>query len=47
MIGLAIDGITSFSVTPLRFISVLGMLVCLLSIGMIAWVTYGARWSCR
>jgi polyisoprenyl-phosphate glycosyltransferase len=42
MLGLAIDGITSFSVTPLRFISVLGMLVCLLSIGMIAWVAYGA-----
>lgn len=41
MLGLAIDGITSFSVTPLRLISTLGFLVCLLSLAMVAWVIYG------
>jgi glycosyltransferase involved in cell wall biosynthesis len=41
MLGLAFDGITSFSVMPLRFIAALGFLVCLLSIGMIGWVLYG------
>ena len=41
MLGLAIDGITSFSVTPLRLISTLGFLVCLLSLSMVAWVIYG------
>ncbi|OGR02795.1 MAG: glycosyltransferase [Deltaproteobacteria bacterium RIFOXYD12_FULL_53_23] len=41
MLGLAIDGITSFSVTPLRLISALGFLFCLLSIAMVAWVIYG------
>jgi len=41
MLGLAIDGITSFSVMPLRLISALGFMVCLLSIAMVCWVTYG------
>lgn len=41
MLGLAVDGITSFSVTPLRLISSLGFMVCLLSISMVAWVIYG------
>lgn len=41
MLGLALDGITSFSVMPLRLISALGFLVCLLSIAMVVWVTYG------
>ena len=40
MLALAIDGITSFSVMPLRFIATLGLLVCLLSIIMIGWVLY-------
>jgi len=40
MLALAIDGITSFSVMPLRFIAALGLLVCLLSIAMIGWVLY-------
>ncbi|MFO1430624.1 MAG: glycosyltransferase family 2 protein [Candidatus Competibacteraceae bacterium] len=40
MLALAIDGITSFSVMPLRFIAVLGLLVCLLSIAMIGWALY-------
>jgi glycosyltransferase involved in cell wall biosynthesis len=41
MLGLALDGITSFSVTPLRLISALGFMVCLLSLCMVAWVIYG------
>jgi len=40
MLALAIDGITSFSVMPLRFIAALGLLVCLLSIAIIGWVLY-------
>ena len=42
MLGLAIDGITSFSVVPLRLVTALGFIVCLLSAVMIAWVAYGA-----
>ncbi|MEO8026052.1 MAG: glycosyltransferase family 2 protein [Bryobacteraceae bacterium] len=42
MLALALDGITSFSVTPLRFIAALGFLICLGSICMIGWVLYGA-----
>ena len=34
MLGFAIDGITSFSVTPLRIISVIGFLVFFLSVVM-------------
>lgn len=41
MLALAFDGITSFSVTPLRFIAALGMAVFLMSFGMVAWVLYG------
>ena len=41
ILALAIDGITSFSVMPLRFIAALGLIVCLLSIVMIGWVLYG------
>jgi glycosyltransferase involved in cell wall biosynthesis len=41
MLGLAIDGITSFSVAPLRMISALGCLICGFSISMIAWVILG------
>jgi len=41
MLGLSVDGITSFSVTPLRLISTLGFITCLLSLTMIAWVFYG------
>jgi len=32
MLGFAVDGVTSFSVTPLRWIGLSGLLVCLLSI---------------
>ena len=41
MLSFAIDGVTSFSVTPLRAISLLGLVICLLSVGMVAWVLYG------
>jgi len=41
MLALALDGITSFSVVPLRMISMLGFLVSLLSIVMVGWVLYG------
>lgn len=41
MLALAVDGITSFSITPLRLISYLGFFVCLLSLSMVGWVIYG------
>lgn len=41
MLALAMDGITSFSVVPLRMISLLGFLVSLFSIVMVGWVLYG------
>lgn len=41
MIALAINGVTSFSVVPLRFITLLGMTVSVLSFAMILWVLYG------
>jgi glycosyltransferase involved in cell wall biosynthesis len=41
MLGLAIDGITSFSVVPLRMISILGIAVCLASLAMTAWIVFG------
>jgi polyisoprenyl-phosphate glycosyltransferase len=41
MLMLALDGITSFSVMPLRFITMLGIVVFLMSFGMIGWVLYG------
>lgn len=41
MLALAIDGITSFSVTPLRLISALGFTICLMSLAMVAWIMYG------
>ncbi|WP_404711973.1 glycosyltransferase family 2 protein [Sphingomonas sp. MMS24-J13] len=41
MISLAIDGITSFSVVPLRMIAAVGIMVCLFSVAAISWVLYG------
>jgi polyisoprenyl-phosphate glycosyltransferase len=38
MLRLAVDGITSFSAVPLRFVAVIGMLVFLASLGMTTWV---------
>lgn len=42
MVGLALDAVTSFSVVPLRLISVLGFLVFLFSAGMGLW-TLGVK----
>lgn len=41
MLMLALDGVTSFSVMPLRFITMLGIVISLMSFGMIGWVLYG------
>lgn len=41
MLMLALDGVTSFSVMPLRFITILGIIIFLMSFGMIGWVLYG------
>lgn len=41
MISLALEGITSFSVVPLRLITLFGLLVSFLSLAMIAYVLYG------
>ena len=40
MLALALDGITSFSVVPLRMISMLGLMVSSFSLIMIAWAVY-------
>jgi hypothetical protein len=40
MLGLALDGITSFTAFPLRMISVIGLLVSFTSLGMILWVLW-------
>jgi glycosyltransferase involved in cell wall biosynthesis len=41
MLSFAIEGVTSFSVVPLRLITFLGFLVCALSFVMIIYVLYG------
>lgn len=41
MLAFAMDGITSFSVTPLRLLAGLGLLFCGLSFLMVVWVLYG------
>ena len=40
MFRLALDGITSFSAVPLRLVSVIGMAVFLISLGMTGWVLW-------
>lgn len=45
MISFAIDGITSFSVTPLRYIFIVGMFVFLTSLGMFLYIL--AMWLSR
>lgn len=42
MLAFAVDGITSFSVVPLRMITTLGLVVSAFSFFMILWVLYGA-----
>jgi len=41
MMALAINGITSFSVVPLRMITWLGLLVSIGSLGMVVWILIG------
>jgi len=41
MLSLAANGITSFSVAPLRMITGFGLLVCCFSIVMVAWILLG------
>lgn len=41
MLALAANGVTSFSVVPLRMIAGLGFLISLFSAGMIAWILLG------
>jgi polyisoprenyl-phosphate glycosyltransferase len=41
MLSLAADGVTSFSVAPLRAIALIGLVVFVLSFAMVAWVLYG------
>ena len=42
MLTFAADGITSFSVVPLRLITFIGFLVSILSFVMISWIIYGS-----
>lgn len=42
MFGLSVEGITSFSIVPLRIISMLGLIVFLLSTGFGLWALYAA-----
>lgn len=41
MLALAINGVTSFSVAPLRFIAGLGLFISVISMLMIGWALYG------
>lgn len=41
MIALALEGVTSFSVMPLRYITLLGFLIALLSFGYIVYAVFG------
>ena len=45
MLSLAIDGITSFSVTPLRMITITGTLISLVSIAVGLWALGAALFS--
>ena len=45
MLALAIDGLTSFSVAPLRIITFIGLLVFLISVGMGSWALYAALFT--
>jgi hypothetical protein len=46
MLSLAINGITSFSAVPLRFIAVLGVVVSIASIAMVAWILWIKLFGC-
>ncbi len=40
MLGLALDGVTSFTAAPLRMISLLGVFVSFLSLGLMIWALW-------
>ena len=40
MLNLAVDGITSFSIKPIRLITVLGMVFVGISLGVLCWISY-------
>lgn len=44
MLSLSLKGITSFSVAPLRFIALMGILVFLAAVGLGSWVLYAVLW---
>lgn len=45
MLALAIDGLTSFTVAPLRIITLIGLLVFLISTGMGTWALYSVLFT--
>ena len=47
MLGLALDAITSFSVLPLRFVSMLGLTVFVGTVGVTAWALWAALFTDR
>jgi glycosyltransferase involved in cell wall biosynthesis len=47
MVRLAIDGVTSFSAVPLRFVALMGMAVFVISIGMAGWVLWIKLFTAR
>jgi len=47
MLGLALNAVTSFSVVPLRLISLLGLLVFVASFGVLGWVLWVALFTTK
>ena len=45
MLGLSLQGLTSFSIVPLRVISVLGMVVFCIALALGGWALYAAVWG--
>ena len=42
MLNLSVEGVTSFSIAPLRFFSILGLVVFLIALGMGGWALFAA-----
>ncbi len=45
MLSFSIDGVVSFTYAPLRFVSILGLLMCLLALAGIGWIIYCKIWG--
>ena len=45
MLGLSLQGLTSFSIVPLRVISVLGLVVFFIALVLGGWALYAAVWG--